>query len=72
MEGDISVGDLVRLIIPLGISTDQRFTTELFRVVRILKERKPFLVQVADLAGSVVDQLYYVPQLSLVFRSDDV
>lgn len=68
-KGPFLVNDLVRIQIPLSRSSDQRYSTELFRIKEVLAAKKPILYRIEDLSGQEVNHFYYAKQLAFVART---
>ncbi|MCP4059790.1 MAG: transposase family protein [Pseudoalteromonas sp.] len=63
----VQVDDLVRLQLPASnLTAEPRFTEELFQVITIMHKYEPAMLQVSDLTGTVVDQMYYPQQVAFV------
>lgn len=64
-----SVGDLVRISktkATFSKGYTANWSTEIFKIIRVLNHRKPIVYEIEDLNGEVVDGLFYEQELTVI------
>jgi len=66
------VGDLVRVSRAKGTfekGYEAKWSEEIFRIRRVLEWRKPLVYELSDLAGEVIDGIFYEQELARVEKN---